>query len=127
MLSFLCISVGSLRSLHVQRDENYGDWDVASAIIFISLPTCRVDSSIVRLNIIFRSIRGRLGSLPLLFRNIGILIAYILGAMVDYKYIPWICVTIPIVFIVYFMTLPNTSQYYLQRGSFEVLYLQQFN
>ncbi|XP_037040406.1 facilitated trehalose transporter Tret1-2 homolog [Bradysia coprophila] len=65
------------------------------------------------------NIRGRLGSLPLFFRNVGILIAYIIGATVDYKFIPWICVTIPIVFVIIFVTLSNTPQYYLRRGNLQ--------
>lgn len=66
------------------------------------------------------SIRGRLGSIPLFLRNIGILIAYALGATVDYKYIPCICIIIPIAFVIIFSTLSNTPQYYLRKGNLHV-------
>lgn len=68
------------------------------------------------INVSAYSIRGRLGSVMLFLRNIGILIAYILGATVDYKNIPFVCVVVPIVFGIIFLTLPNTPQYLLQKG-----------
>ncbi|XP_055299425.1 facilitated trehalose transporter Tret1-like [Sitodiplosis mosellana] len=63
-------------------------------------------------------IRGRLGSFPLVLFNIGVLISYILCAEVDYKYVPYICFWIPIVFAAIFTMLPNTPQYYLHNGKF---------
>lgn len=72
------------------------------------------------INIHFFSIRGRLGSLQLFVRNIGILLAYILGATIDYKYIPSMCVVIPIIFAIAFAILPNTPQFYLQREKTQV-------
>lgn len=62
------------------------------------------------------SIRGRLGGMSLVFRNMGILIAYILGSTVEYKYIPCICVAVPIVFVIIISILWNTPQYYLHKG-----------
>lgn len=64
--------------------------------------------------------RGRLGSLTPLARNVGVLIAYIVGATVDYGVIPSILIYIPIVYIVCLYLLPNTPQFYLQRDRFEV-------
>ncbi|XP_055295134.1 facilitated trehalose transporter Tret1-like [Sitodiplosis mosellana] len=62
------------------------------------------------------NIRGRLGGLLLFLRNIGVLIAYILGAVVDYEYIPYVCVVIPFGFVIIFATLPNTPQFYIAKG-----------
>lgn len=59
--------------------------------------------------------RGSLGSIMSFLRNIGILIGYILGASFDYKLVPCISVTIPIAFIIIFMTLPSTPQHYLHK------------
>lgn len=66
------------------------------------------------------SIRGGLGSVSLFLRNIGTLIAYILGATVEYEQIPYICVLIPIAFTIVFATLPNTPQYYVRKGQMKV-------
>lgn len=61
------------------------------------------------------SIRGRLGSISMFARNVGILIAYILASTVDYKYIPCICILTPIIFAISFTILPNTPHYYLHK------------
>lgn len=45
---------------------------------------------------------------------------YILGATVEYKYIPCICIMIPIISIIIFINLPNTPRYYLQKGQEKV-------
>lgn len=66
-------------------------------------------------------IRGRLGSIWQFLRNVGILIAYILGATVEYKFIPCICVVIPIGFAICFFMLPNTPQYHLRKGQLQVI------
>lgn len=65
-------------------------------------------------------VRGRLGSFAQLGRNVGILIAYILGAFLQYKTIPCILVFVPIIFVISFSLLPNTPQYYLRKGENEV-------
>lgn len=64
--------------------------------------------------------RGRLGSFPQLARNIGILISYIVGAYVDYKYVPCIFIALPIIFGVLFVALPNTPLFYLQKNQIQV-------
>lgn len=70
-------------------------------------------------NVIF-SIRGRLTSMAVLSMNMGISIAYILGAYVDFHYIPYVCVPIPIVFAVSFIFLPNTPRYHIRKGDIQV-------
>ncbi|XP_055295471.1 facilitated trehalose transporter Tret1-like isoform X2 [Sitodiplosis mosellana] len=62
------------------------------------------------------NIRGRLSSVSHITRNIGILVAYILGAFIDYETIPCIFLSIPIIFGVWFSLLPNTPQYLLQKA-----------
>ncbi|XP_055295168.1 facilitated trehalose transporter Tret1-like [Sitodiplosis mosellana] len=62
------------------------------------------------------NIRGRLGCFTPLARNIGILMAYIVGAAVNYFIVPCIFIFIPILFVVCFSFLPNTPQYHLLRG-----------
>lgn len=66
------------------------------------------------------SIRGRLGSLIQVTRNSGILIAYIVGAIVDYRHIPFVFIIIPLVYAVGFSFIPNTPQYYLKKNQIQV-------
>lgn len=66
------------------------------------------------------TIRGRLGSIIQLSRNTGILVSYIIGALVDYKYIPCIFIFIPILYVIGFVLLPNTPQFYLQNQRIQV-------
>lgn len=72
------------------------------------------------------SIRGKLGSFPQLARNIGVLFAYIVGAYVDYKYVPCICIFLPFLFAIFFMSLPNTPQYHIKNGQIQVNLIQLF-
>lgn len=60
-------------------------------------------------------------------RNLGILCGYILGAFVDYNHIPWINIVVPVIFVIVFMILPNTPQYYLQNGNIQVSFILSSN
>lgn len=66
------------------------------------------------------SIRGTLTSFLLLSMNMGILIAYILGAYVEYTLIPYICGIVPIAFAILFTMLPNTPRFHLAQGNVQV-------
>lgn len=66
------------------------------------------------------SIRGRLSSIGTVIRNLGVLNGFILGAFINYAYVPCICIIFPIVFMVVFSILPNTPQYHLHRGRIQV-------
>lgn len=69
---------------------------------------------------VFGSIRGRLASMTLLSRNIGILCGYIFGATIQYHYIPIISASIFIIFIILFTLQPNSPRYYIRKKQFEV-------
>lgn len=43
--------------------------------------------------------------------------AYVIGALLDYRTIPCIFVFVPIVFAICFTFLPNTPQFHLQKGN----------
>lgn len=68
----------------------------------------------------FFSIRGRLGSLTPLARNIGVLLSYTIGATVQYEFIPAIFIFIPILYMILLFLLPNTSQYYIKKDNLQV-------
>lgn len=65
-------------------------------------------------------IRGRLGSVSHLTRNSGVLIGFLVGAVVDYRTLPCIFAVVPLVFGILFFFLPNTPQFYLQKGQNKV-------
>lgn len=101
------------------------EWKIKNKMLFdslkINIPNIRWamhNSAILP----FFSIRGRLGSSVMIFRNIGTLIGYVLGATIEYKLVPCICIIIPIAFIVIFMMIPNTPRYYLHKGQIQVSY-----
>lgn len=65
------------------------------------------------------SIRGRLDCVRASIGDIGILFGYIFGSFVDYQLVPLICVSVPVLFAIIFITLPNTTQYYLSKRQFQ--------
>lgn len=65
-------------------------------------------------------IRGKLGSLMILFFNLGILVGYICGKSLDYITVPKVLILLPILFVVGFIFLPNTPQYLLKRNQLYV-------
>lgn len=74
----------------------------------------------LRSSFLFCSIRGRLCSFSLFFRNIGTLFGMILGANVSYQHNAGICAFVPITFAAVFFMMPNTPRYYLERGQIQV-------
>lgn len=73
--------------------------------------------------VVFR-IRGRLGSISLFLRNVGTLMAYIFGATLDYIHVPYVCVVVPIAFVIIFMMMPNTPRYFVNKGEMKVIKIQ---
>lgn len=67
------------------------------------------------------SIRGRLASLTMLSRNIGVLLIFSFGAYADYFTVPCIFIFFPIIFLICFSLLPNTPQFYFRNGRIEVI------
>lgn len=70
--------------------------------------------------IISYRIRGTLGSMTQLSRNSGILAAYGLGAWLHYDQTPYVFISIPIIYMINFVLLPNTPQYFVKKGKFTV-------
>lgn len=59
--------------------------------------------------------RGRLGAVVPVARSVGLLIAYIAGAIVKYEYRPYIFIFIPVIYLTRVHFLPSTAQYYLKK------------
>lgn len=67
-------------------------------------------------------LRGRLGVVPSFTRNVGLLIAYILGGHLSYQNAILVSMIFPICFVCAFIKLPNTPRFYLQKGQIHVSY-----
>lgn len=65
-------------------------------------------------------IRGKLGSMALLIRSIGYMVAFIVGAYIEYSIVPFVYLGIPIVFFAFVLYLPNTAPYLMRTGKCEV-------
>lgn len=66
------------------------------------------------------SIRGQLNSVNYLFRLFGISLAFIAGAYVEFRIVPYLFVPFPIIFAVLFVLLPNTPQHLLRTNQLQV-------
>lgn len=53
-------------------------------------------------------------------RNVGILSSYIIGSTLPYKYVPCICLLVPVVFFILYAPLQNTCLFYLGQGKPQV-------
>ncbi|XP_062545780.1 facilitated trehalose transporter Tret1-like [Armigeres subalbatus] len=63
--------------------------------------------------------RGMLGATFILSTNLGQLIMYILGAYVSYSVIPYILITIPVIFLFGFTMIPDTPLYYMKKNKYQ--------
>ncbi|KPJ07673.1 Facilitated trehalose transporter Tret1 [Papilio machaon] len=62
------------------------------------------------------SIRGTLGSLVILSQNLGNLLVYIAGEYLCYNTTLWICLSVPLIHLLLFITMPETPSYLLKSG-----------
>lgn len=61
-------------------------------------------------------IRGRLGSFLILLHNAGVVLGYILCSYMDYYMVPWIPVTLSVVFLIGYSVVHETPKYCLLKG-----------
>lgn len=65
------------------------------------------------------SIRGLLGSLLMLFQNIGIFCMYALGFYLSYYTVIWIAITVPIINLLLLVKAPESPAFLVKRGQIE--------
>lgn len=65
-------------------------------------------------------IRGKLGSLLMVVLMIGMLAAFVAGTYLPYKTVPFVFISMPVVFTIGFYFFPETMQQYLKQGKTEV-------
>lgn len=96
------------------KSQTIGNWTEAGSLV----DGCSV---LTHINIWFRfSIRGKLGSMALLIRSIGYMVAFIVGAYVEYSVVPFVYLGIPLIFFAILLYLPNTAPYLISSGKYEV-------
>uniref|UniRef100_A0A336M068 CSON013480 protein n=1 Tax=Culicoides sonorensis TaxID=179676 RepID=A0A336M068_CULSO len=61
------------------------------------------------------NIRGLLGSFLMLFTNLGTLTGFIICSFVPYRTVPWIAISISLVFLLGFCVVPETPKYLLMK------------
>lgn len=64
--------------------------------------------------------RGALGTALAIQLNVGILLAYVVGAVARYRTVCTLCIALPTVFVAAWTALPETPQYLLSRGGREL-------
>ena len=69
-------------------------------------------------------VRGTLGSTFVFACNLGLLFSYICGEYLQYLTIPWVMIPPTLIFIVFFIRVPNSPTFLAKRNLFEVSYLK---
>lgn len=65
------------------------------------------------------NVRGRLGSILLLVLNVGTLLSYTVGALVDYSTFPLVMIACPVIFSIIVLFFPETPQSLVKQNKLE--------
>ncbi|XP_075985093.1 facilitated trehalose transporter Tret1-like [Anticarsia gemmatalis] len=65
------------------------------------------------------SIRGMLGSLVIIFHTTGNLFLYIIGDILSYRTILWVCLSLPAIHLMLFTMMPESPSYLVKKGELE--------
>lgn len=65
-------------------------------------------------------VRGTFGSTFVFSGNLGVFVAYVLGEYVDYLVIPWLMIPSSLLFLVFFLQVPNSPTYLAKKNLHEV-------
>ncbi|KAG8286839.1 hypothetical protein J6590_050826 [Homalodisca vitripennis] len=61
-------------------------------------------------------LRGFFGSFLILFINIGVLFSYVIGTYLKYNWLAICCMTVPVIFVLTFIWVPETPMFYWKNG-----------
>lgn len=62
-----------------------------------------------------KHLKGQLGSFTILFANAGVLYAYVIGSITEFRTFNYLCAGIVVVYLIGFMTLPESPAYLLKK------------
>ncbi|VVC99832.1 unnamed protein product [Leptidea sinapis] len=131
ILAILSDKIGRKKSLLLTSLANAVSWVLllvstqfwalllARAFVGFSMAGSFVTCSMYTKEISDDNIRGALGSLIILFQTTGNLFMYIIGDMLGYHTILWICLSIPTLHIIIFMMMPESPSYLVKRKKLE--------
>lgn len=74
----------------------------------------------IQIYVLLHRIRGALSSISMLARNTGYMVAFAVGAYVEYVIVPYLYIGLPILFLILFLCLPNTAPFLVRHGKYEV-------
>ncbi|XP_041988256.1 facilitated trehalose transporter Tret1-like [Aricia agestis] len=89
---------------------------LARALIGIPMAGAMVTCPMYTKEISDDSIRGSLGCLVIMFQTIGNLFLYVIGDMLSYRTILWICLAVPIAHVIVFVPMPESPSYLVKKG-----------
>ncbi|KAJ8710887.1 hypothetical protein PYW08_009402 [Mythimna loreyi] len=89
---------------------------LARALFGLTMAGCYVTCPMYTKEISSANVRGMLGTLVILFHTTGNLFLYIIGDILSYRTILWICLTLPTVHLVLFIMMPESPSYLIKKG-----------
>ncbi|CAH2057418.1 unnamed protein product, partial [Iphiclides podalirius] len=92
---------------------------LSRALVGITMAGCYVTCPTYTKEISDSQIRGALGCLVILFHTTGNLFLYVIGDILSYRTILWVCLALPAFHIVIFMVMPESPSYLVKRGNEE--------
>ncbi|XP_028178567.1 facilitated trehalose transporter Tret1-like [Ostrinia furnacalis] len=131
LMVFLCDKIGRKPTLLILSASCVGCWVIklssletwafitARALVGITMGGSYVTCPLYTKEISQDCIRGFLGSLVILFHTTGNLFLYVIGDILDYNTVLWICLSIPTFHLFLFMMMPESPAYLVKRGKLE--------
>ncbi|KPJ18480.1 Facilitated trehalose transporter Tret1 [Papilio machaon] len=92
---------------------------LSRALVGITMAGSYVTCPIYTKEISENHIRGTLGCLVILFHTTGNLFLYVIGDILSYRTILWVCLALPAFHIVLFMVMPESPSYLVKKGNDE--------
>ncbi|XP_034827053.1 facilitated trehalose transporter Tret1-like [Maniola hyperantus] len=92
---------------------------LARALVGITMSGCYVTCPIYTKEISDDGIRGALGCLVILFHTSGNLFLYVIGDLLSYRTVLWICLSLPTFHLILFMMMPDSPSFLMKRCNVE--------
>ncbi|GBP33783.1 Solute carrier family 2, facilitated glucose transporter member 8 [Eumeta japonica] len=90
------------------------------AVAGLACAGCYVVTPLYLKEVASDDVRGALGSLFILFQNMGYLVVYIAGDMISFDAVMWLCTAVPLVHMLVFLAMPETPAFLVKTGKREV-------
>lgn len=111
-ISFACWTI-KLASMEVWA------FILARALFGLTMAGAYVTCPLYTKEISSANVRGMLGTLVILFHTTGNLFLYVIGDILSYRTILWICLMLPTLHLVLFIMMPESPSYLIKKGNTE--------